>query len=264
MADKGLPPSNKPPVPPAAPGFAKPKASVDKPKRARRIQTRAILVREDDGEGNWLVSYADMMTLMFGFFVMISAFSVPNAAKFEEMKQQTAKAMGAKYKKPYEEVSASLREVLKELQLDKEVTVDETLDGWVITSKGTLFFDSGSAELKPRAQQLMTTIADILLVRAKGFGIVVEGHTDDVPVTSKQFPSNWELSSYRAGTVVRLFESKGFSRADLRPMGLADTEPVVPNRTANGDAIPSNQAENRRIVIHIQKQLPRRTSKLNK
>ena len=234
---------------------------IEPAKRPERVRTRTILVQNDDGEGNWLVSYADMMTLLMGFFVMVSAFSTPDAAKFEAMKQQTAKAMGGKYTKPFKELSSSLRDILKEFKLDKDVTVEETLNGVTITSKGTLFFESGSADLKPQAAQVMAQLSDILMVRAKGFRVVVEGHTDDVPVLSKQFPSNWELSSSRAGTVVRLLESKGFPRADVRPMGLADTEPLLPNRTPSGDSIPSNQAENRRIVIHIQKQLPKRMGK---
>ena len=228
-----------------------------KPSR-RRVYTKAIVVQQDDGEGNWLVSYADMMTLMFGFFVLISAFSTPNAAKFEEMKLKTTRAIGGNYTQPYKELSSNLKQVLKDFQLDKDVVVEETLDGIAISSSGTLFFESGAAELKPKALQVMSQLADILMTRAHGFRIVVEGHTDDTPLASRAFPSNWELSSARAGVVVRLFEAKGFPRADLRPIGLADTEPLVPNRTSTGEPLPANQAENRRIVIHIQKQLPRR------
>jgi chemotaxis protein MotB len=72
------------------------------------------------------------------------------------------------------------------------------------------------------------------------------------------FASNWELSSVRASTVVRLFESQGFPHAGLRPIGYGDTEPVVPNETPAGEPIPENQAQNRRIVIRIQRQLPAR------
>jgi chemotaxis protein MotB len=60
---------------------------------------------------------------------------------------------------------------------------------------------------------------------------------------------------------VRLLESKGFAHTDLMPIGMADTQPIVPNRSATGEAIPENQAENRRIVIRIEKQLPQRTSR---
>jgi chemotaxis protein MotB len=217
------------------------------------------VVHHDDGEGNWLISYADIMTLPFGFFVVLAAFSTPDAAKMERLKQETAKSMGVEYTKPFETLSESLKAVLQKMQLDKDITLEETVDGVAIISKGTLFFDSGSVELKPAAAKLMGEIATVVVEQAKGFRVVVEGHTDDVPVNWATMPSNWELSSARAGTVVRLLEAKGFSHYDLRPVGLADTEALVPNRTPDGAPIAENRAQNRRIVIRIQKQLPRRT-----
>ena len=72
-------------------------------------------------------------------------------------------------------------------------------------------------------------------------------------MVSKEFPSNWELSSLRATTVIRLLDSKGLPHVNLRPMGLADTDPIVPNRDEKGASIPDNQAQNRRIVIRIQR-----------
>jgi chemotaxis protein MotB len=213
---------------------------------------------EEDGESNWLVAYADLMTLLFGFFVILSAFSTPNASKMEELKKETAKAMGGKYVKPYEELTDGLRSVLKKINLDKDVAIEETSEGVTLTSRGALFFDSGLAALKPQAQELMENIAVVLAQEAKGFKIVVEGHTDNVPMVSSVFPSNWELSAVRAGTVVRLLESKGIPRPNLRPVGQADTEPVAPNQDARGTPLPKNQAINRRIVIKILKQLPNR------
>ncbi len=216
---------------------------------------KTIMVAQDDGEGNWLVSYADMMTLLFGFFVILSAMSTPNAEKVEQIKKATAESMGGAYTKPFEELSKSITNVLKDINLDKDVSVVETEDGVKITSKGTLFFDSGSAELRDEARFMMDNLSALLVKQAQGFKIIVEGHTDDVPIASMLFPSNWQLSSARAGTIVQLLESKGFHRNDLRPLGLADTEPLVPNKGPSGDAIPANQAENRRIVIRLQRHL---------
>lgn len=212
----------------------------------------------DDSEGNWLVSYADMMTLLLGFFVMLSAFSVPDASKMEALKKETSESMGGKYTKPFEQLSNSIQQTLQDIQLDKEVSVAQTDEGVTIVSKGTLFFDSGSSTMKESAATLMNKIADVLSKQAKDFRIIVEGHTDDSPIATKEFPSNWELSAVRAGSVVRLLEGKGLSRKNLRPIGLADTEPISPNRDAAGLPIPANQAENRRIVIRVQKQLPKR------
>jgi len=221
---------------------------------------KTIMVAQDDGEGNWLVSYADMMTLLFGFFVILSAMSTPNAEKVEQIKKATAESMGGAYTKPFEELSKSIDTVLKDINLDKEVSVVETEDGVKITSKGKLFFDSGSSELRAEALQMMDSLSALLVKQAQGFRIIVEGHTDDVPIASKLFPSNWQLSSARAGTIVQLLESKGFKRENLRPLGLADTEPLVPNRSPDGSMIPANQAENRRIVIRLQRKLGKLSS----
>lgn len=235
-------------------GGTKPK----RPHRSSRVKER--IVHQDDGEGNWLMSYADMMTLLFAFFVIMAAFSTPDASKMERLKQETAKSMGVEYQRPFEDMTDTVRKVLKDFKLDQEISVVETTDGVAITSKGTLFFDSGSADLKGQAQDLIEKLSQILVVQAKGFRILVEGHTDDVPIVSARFPSNWELSAGRASTVVRLLESKGFPHNDLRPLGLADTEPVVPNLDSEGKPNNENRAQNRRIVIRIQKQLPKRMS----
>jgi chemotaxis protein MotB len=224
-------------------------------RRRRTSKPKTILVSQDDGDGNWLVSYADLMTLLFGFFVMLSAFSTPNAQKFEEMRKQASESVGGVYTKPNAELSQEMRNVLKEIQLDQEIVVSEDLEGVKITSKGTTFFASGSAELKERAALLMQKIAKVLSKRAQNYRILVEGHTDDVPINSPLFPSNWELSAARASSVVRMLEAQSIPRANLRPIGLADTEPVLPNRDQAGQMIAQNQAENRRIVIKVQKML---------
>jgi chemotaxis protein MotB len=228
---------------------------------ALQHRAKTVTVVQDDGDGNWLVSYADLMTLLFGFFVILSSMSTPNAEKIEKLKQATSESMGGTYQKPFEELSKGIKAVLKEIDLEKEVTVVETEEGVTIVSKGTLFFDSGAAELRPQAVAMVDRLTGVLAKQAAGFRIFVEGHTDDTPINSKSFPSNWELSSARAGTVVRLLENKGFSGSDLRPIGLADKEPLLPNRSVSGEAIPLNQAENRRIVIRLQRKMARSEKK---
>ncbi|OFZ82770.1 MAG: hypothetical protein A2583_04965 [Bdellovibrionales bacterium RIFOXYD1_FULL_53_11] len=230
-------------------------------KRKLRAKRKENVVVQDDGEGNWLISYADMMTLLFALFVIISAFSTPDAGKFEKLKEATTKAMGVEYVKPFTELSNDLKKIVKSGMFGSGVSVDETSEGIVISASGTLFFDSGSTDLKDDAARMIDNISTVLSTNAKGFRVVVEGHTDDVPMNSEKFPSNWELSSGRAGTVVRRLEEKGFPHALLRPLGLADAEPLVPNHNERGVALPENRARNRRIVIRIQKQLPQRMKK---
>jgi chemotaxis protein MotB len=109
-----------------------------------------------------------------------------------------------------------------------------------------LLFDSGQATLQPAGMPLMTEIASLLNVDTQ-FPIVVEGHTDNVPIASAQFPSNWELSTARAITVTRYLIAHGVNRNRLAAAGYADTHPVAENATATGRAL------NRRVEIVVQR-----------
>jgi flagellar motor protein MotB len=116
------------------------------------------------------------------------------------------------------------------------------------------FFDSGSASLSDGGKAILRGILDPLTAAlAEGYRIRVEGHTDDTPIDTPQFPSNWELSGARASAVVHFFLEQGIPAQRLRAVGYADTEPKVANRDAAGNPIPANQAENRRVVIKLEK-----------
>jgi len=117
-----------------------------------------------------------------------------------------------------------------------------------------LFFDSGSASLSKAGQAILLEIAGKLRSdRFRDYQITVEGHTDDAPINTPRYPSNWELSTARASAVVHLFLDQGIPARRLRAAGYADTFPKSPNRDAGGTAIPENQAKNRRVVIKLEK-----------
>jgi flagellar motor protein MotB len=116
------------------------------------------------------------------------------------------------------------------------------------------FFDSGSATLRPDGEVILRNVATQLKAdKFRDYNITVEGHTDDQPIQTLQFPSNWELSTARASAVVHFFLSEGLSAQKLSAAGYADTFPKLPNRDANGNSIPENQAQNRRVVIKLEK-----------
>jgi flagellar motor protein MotB len=116
------------------------------------------------------------------------------------------------------------------------------------------FFDSGSAKLSDNGKSILRELAEELRSdRYEGYQVTVEGHTDDTPISTRQFSSNWELSTARAAVVVRFFLDRSIPAQKLRAAGYADTYPKVPNRDANGKAIPENQAQNRRVVIKLEK-----------
>ena len=117
----------------------------------------------------------------------------------------------------------------------------------VLTDK--LLFDSGQATLKPGGLRLLDEIANLLNVD-QTHPIVVEGHTDNVPIATAQFPTNWELSTARATTVVRYLITRGVDRYRLGAVGYADLHPIASNATAAGRAL------NRRVEIVLMRLNP--------
>lgn len=217
----------------------------------RRHKTELHEEGGEDGEGNWIVSYADMMTLLCVFFVLMYSMANPDPKKYEEFKKETVTAMGGKYEQPYQPLVDRLQQVVKEQGLEKVVKIEADETGVSATFQGTVFFDSGKVDLLPGGMTILQQVGEVIKTEAKGFRIVVEGHTDDVPIVSAVFPSNWELSGARAARVVRMFESQGFDRQLLQAIGYSDTRPLVPNRDAAGQAIAANQAQNRRVILRV-------------
>ena len=116
------------------------------------------------------------------------------------------------------------------------------------------FFDSGSATLSKSGEAILQKMAvQLKSEKFRDYNITVEGHTDDTPINTPRFPSNWELSTARAAAVVHFFLEQGIPAQKLRAAGYADTFPKAPNRDANGNPIPANQSLNRRVVITLEK-----------
>jgi chemotaxis protein MotB len=213
-------------------------------------QNKSLLNSDDDSE-IWLISYADMMTLLVGFFAMILSFSKIEPREFEKLKQATTQLFGGEYVIPHEKLKEKIDELLEQDNLKDQVIISNTDNGIEVTFRGALFFDSGNSDLKPEAQQIIEKLIPILKENAKNYSMVIEGHTDDNPILTQAFPSNWELSSFRASAVLRMFESKGFEKTKLKAVGWAETRPILPNRDDQNVAIPENQSQNRRVVLKI-------------
>ena len=231
-----------------------PHASATPSSSAKRPKTKRKLFPDTGhSDANWIVSYADMMTLLCVFFILMFTLANPDPEKMEKLKKDTTHFFGGQYRIPYENIVEKLREVVKEKNLEKNVVVEADESGVKVTFMGTLFFNSGKAELLPEGLDILERMGEVAKEEAPGFKVVVEGHTDDVPIESQVYPSNWELSGARASRVIRKFETMGFDRSLLNAIGYADTRPVKPNRDPNGNAIPVNQAENRRVVLRLVK-----------
>lgn len=148
----------------------------------------------------------------------------------------------------------SLDDIRKELSAKLDIAsgnveVKPRENGVELNLRGAAFFDLASAEVKPGGVPLLRDIAATL--NGTPYKITVEGHTDNLPMESWLYPSNWELSSARASRVARFLIDNGVPRDHMRVEGLADTLPVAPNTDPAGRSIPENQAKNRRVVILV-------------
>ena len=207
---------------------------------------------DDHGEGNWLVSYADMMTLLVGFFVILLSFASMDTEKFEEARKSITAEFGGTYQVPYAELGDRIREALKKLGVGDQLLLKVSDSGVEISFRGTVFFETGSADLKEEATPVLENLINAVKADTDALDITVEGHTDDVPIVhGKLFRNNWELSSLRACRVLESFIASGLPTSNLTAVGYGDAHPVVPNRDANGTGIPENQSQNRRVVIKL-------------
>lgn len=150
--------------------------------------------------------------------------------------------------------SKSVEDIRKELAarfaLDQSaVQVESREAGVAITMKGAVLFDKASADLSHASKPYLDSIAASL--RATPYTVMVEGHTDNLPIQSFIYPSNWELSAARASRVARYLIDLGVPKERIQVVGLADTKPLVPNTDDKGQPLAENQARNRRVVIVV-------------
>ncbi|MFQ6617069.1 MAG: flagellar motor protein MotB [Fidelibacterota bacterium] len=140
-----------------------------------------------------------------------------------------------------QEIQQKVNELIVEENLQDEVDVRPSYRGVKVVSRGDITFESGKADLTSKIKPFLMKLAKI--IREAPFPVAVEGHTDNVPIQSKKYPSNWELSSARASETVRFFIDLGVPKDRLRAIGFADTRPVDTNDTDEG------RARNRRVEI---------------
>lgn len=218
----------------------------------------------------WVVSYADFITLLFAFFVVMYAISSVNVSKYKTLAKGMNTAFTAKNTKKAYVANAqknnmdtaieapiteknefdSLIQALSELE-DSDYQMNPK-DGWVEMdiSAGALF-ESGSAELRPLAVIKLMKIA--AAIKDFPYPVAIEGYTDNVPISTSQYPSNWELSSARAGAVARSLASFGVGQQRMVVTGYGEQYPVADNGTEEG------RSRNRRVnlIIAKDKKVPR-------
>jgi len=208
--------------------------------------------QEDDSQG-WLVTYADMMTLLVCFFVLMMGISQIDFDSYEKIKKEVATSFGGKYEDPYAKLAESIEELITVENLGKDVKIVSKGSGVTLIFQGQMLFDSGRADIKEEAIGVLKNVADLIKAHGDSLFMVIEGHTDNVPITTSRFPSNWELSAGRAARIVREFESFGINRAKMLAVGASDTRPLASNYNQDTTYNTANQAINRRVVLKLTK-----------
>lgn len=251
---------------------------------ARRRRKHQV---EETPTERWLVSYADFITLLFAFFVVMYAVSTVNEGKYRVLSETLGKVFATRdgnplpvdpARAPVDEPPAGEPVILPGMPVDAAPLPDEggsataggtpfadmvnqlqvslsaltgqglvsvSTDGsrLVVHMQSQMLFDSGDARLSSRALQVLQSVARVL--DGAPYPIRVEGHTDNLPISTLRFPSNWELSAARAASVVNYLARSGIAPARMSAVGYGEHHPVADNRTESG------RAKNRRVTLVV-------------
>jgi len=216
---------------------------------------------------SWLLTFSDMMTLLLAFFVLLFSFSKVDAVKYKKIADSLRKAIGkqnvvleshepdASSEPSLEEydrlldremrkMKAQIEALVQEYLLNEYIQVEVGEQGVVVRISNMFLFDIGRAEINETALPVVAKLCD-LLKRFPQYKVRVEGHTDDFPIHTERYPSNWELSTARASRIVRYFIESGIDPKRLSAEGFAFYHPIESNET------PEGRAKNRRVDIVI-------------
>lgn len=235
------------------------------------MERAARNMNADDEQRNdryrWLTTFNDMITLLMVFFVFIYAMSSPDAKHFEKLQNGLQSAMGVLHPGQHapigiiseedknivpsaktDEFSEEGGDDINQLESTQGLEAEYTKKGIHLTLDDNLLFDSGAARLTVQGHTLLDKVASI--IGPLGRNIRVEGHTDNIPIFTHRYPSNWELSTARAISVVKYLQRRGIPAHYLSAAGYGASKP----RGANDSE--SNRSQNRRVEIILQQKAP--------
>lgn len=242
------------------------------------MRRRRRLRSDHENHDRWLISYADFITLLFAFFVVMYAVSAVNEQKYRVVAESLGGAFGkvtvggqAPPAPPagpathavappersrlvqeetahMNEVASSLLDVLGPLVKEGKVRITQGRRGVSIEINANVLFQPGKADLEPGSLEVLRAVAGRL--RDEPFNLEITGHTDLLPISNSSFASNWELSAVRATSVVRHLAANGIAPERMQAIGREATRPVAPNNT------PEGRARNRRVELMILSGLP--------
>ncbi len=228
-------------------------------------------IEAEEPTDRWLVSYADFITLLFAFFVVMYSISNVNLGKYRVLSDSVVTAFSAQSNSPFpvgSQLGISVQRAPIAIGLagqtgkismkETAAELDKRLKQWVkkgmiavkgnekwleIEIKSNVLFKSGEAILSSQANIILSQLTDVV-AQIKN-PLYVSGYTDDKPIKTVRYPSNWELSAARSASVVRLLAEKGINPSRMGAIGYAEFRPIIEN---DSDI---NRQKNRRVVIRI-------------
>lgn len=236
-----------------------------------RTTSHLALLRQESSpqeSEDWVVTYMDLITLLLTMFIVLLAYAdksadsnegsgfaaissaIAQAAKHEpqapEGQQPPPVAVAPEVAAEQQSTALNamdnaLQQVFAKSGFTDEVEIRQTPGKLYVQLKDSILFGSGEAGLRDNALDTLGAIGDIL--HDSELHITIEGHTDNIPINTPQFPSNWELSSARATTVVRFLLDDGIAPSRVRAIGYADSRPLASNESEAG------RSQNRRVII---------------
>lgn len=217
------------------------------------------------GSPEWMTTYGDLVTLLLCFFVLLFSFSTIDNNKFKAIIQSMQGSLGVldsgvivqvdplintfpgetrDEENDFKRIKEQMDDFIKENNLEKSVSLILDERGLLVRLLDATLFDSGKAEIKNEAKYIIEMISDVIMESGKN--IRIEGHTDNVPINTEKFPSNWELSTTRAVNVLKyLIEVRNIEPWRLSAVGYGEYHPIDTNDTAEG------RQNNRRVDIVI-------------
>jgi chemotaxis protein MotB len=229
---------------------------------------------DHDNEERWLLTYADLITLLLGLFVILYAMSKIDAGKYAEMVSAMGGVFGKEKPGVLQGQPGMMQSTMPQLQSERQkvekeirdalgsglkkdlVSVSQNERGITIHIMEELLFNSGSAEFKASSLVVLDSLASVL--KKLPNDIRIEGHTDNVPISTSQFPSNWHLSVARAVNAgYYLIQEHGLDPEKVSVVGYAEYRPLVPNTTDE------NRSRNRRVDIVILTNVPHEPTAIN-
>jgi len=219
-------------------------------KRRYRLSDMERSKEEGQDESAWLVTLSDLMMLMLTFYVMMFMVVEPNEQDYLGIVREIGDALGGssiqERKLDYEVVTNKVKGLIERNNLQRSVQLTSDSRGIILFAGGDFFFLPGTAKLTKDVKLFLKIVSRVL--KDNNYKVVVEGHTDDRPIKSAKYPSNWELSTARASAVVRYFiKNMKLDPRRFAAVGYAHNKP----RFA---LIPENRAKNRRVEIIVMRE----------